>query len=109
MIKFPVLGNTWKAYIHSDDTFCRRYGDEDAAFVVVGKNEVHFNAEELSLITVKHEIVHMFVEAMCTGSAELTALQTEELCAEIFATHGDHMLRQARALYKALKEEKESL
>jgi hypothetical protein len=105
MIKVQILGNTWKVYLHSEDSFSRKFNDSDAAFVTTANKEMHFNEGELTLTVVKHEIFHSYHDAMSVHSANLTVEQEEEVCCELFAAHGDHMTRLARKLYKELKSE----
>lgn len=104
MIKLNILGQDWKIHLHSDEDFCSKYGEADAAFVLPSIREAHFNDDEISLLVIKHEVWHIFRAALCTSSASLTSDQEEEISAELFGTHGDHMLRMSRNLYKALKE-----
>lgn len=105
MLKLNILGLVWKIYCHTEESFSRKFGEQDAAFVLPSLCEAHFNQDELSLNIVKHEIFHMYRAGLLTGSASLSADQEEEVCAEMFSEHADKMLRTARILYKELKDE----
>ena len=106
MFKLNILGHDWKVYLHEDEEFCSKYKDEsgDAAFVMPIAKEIHFNEEELTLVVVKHELVHCFYAALCVEAAQLTLDQQEEVFCELIANHGDRILRLARTLYRELKK-----
>ena len=103
MIKINILGHDWKVYLHEEDTFCRIYGDSDAAFVLPQEREVHFNEAEFTLKAVKHELTHCYFTLLCVEAAQLDLSQQEEVFCEMVAEHGDKLLRLARNLFKELK------
>jgi hypothetical protein len=105
MIKIKVLDTEWKVFLHEDEDFCNKFPEEehDAAFMMPVAKEVHFNEEELTLVVVKHELVHCFYDALCVEAAQLTLDQQEEVFCELIANHGDKILRLARILYRELK------
>ncbi len=102
MIKVNILGHSWKVYLHTEDDFCRMYGDHDAAFVLPQEREVHFNEGDLTLRVVKHELTHCYFTLLCVEAAQLSLDQQEEVFCEMMAEHGDKLLRLARHLYKEL-------
>jgi len=105
MIRLKILDTDWKVYLHPEDTFSRKYGDSDAAFTLVSKQEIHFDSGELSPDIVRHELWHAFRASLLTHSAALDSEAEEEISAELFAVHADKMLRMSRALLKELKSE----
>lgn len=99
-----ILGQKWKAYLHEEEKYIRNHGDDTEAYTWPKEKEIHFNEEEFCLRVVTHELVHAFYSETCTTAACLDAAQVEEVLAEMFGYHGDKILRLARKLYKALKD-----
>ena len=107
MIDLKILDKDWQVFLHSEDSFVERFGDHDAALTLPQEFEVHFCTEHLNLNTVRHELFHCYMSCLCVGSAQLEAHQLEEIAAELFAEHGDKILKMAKALHKELKDEEE--
>ena len=94
-------------FVFEDDHYVNKFGSDSQAFVVPADRRGYFNADDLSLSTVKHELWHIYIAELPIGSARLSKSQFEELTADLFADQGDNIVRQARKLFKSLKKELE--
>ena len=104
MFEIKILDIKWKVVLLDEEEYIKQHGDDAAAHTSEAYREIVFNEEELNLINVKHELWHAYRYSMCTHAAGLSALQEEEISAELFATRGDAMNRLARKVHKELKE-----
>lgn len=104
MFEILVLGTKWKVFLHDEDKYVRRHGDDSAGITIPALNEIHFNEEEFTREVMVHELCHAFFAETCTGSAGLDSRQTEEVFCDMIGKHGDKVLRMARKLYKELKD-----
>lgn len=109
MIKLKILDVNWNIHLWHPDKFDKEFKDEEAAVTLTGLNKVIFNIDELSLTIVKHELWHCFRSSLCTHAAKLSSDQEEEISAELFAVHGDYIIRMSRQLYKSLKNMAEDI
>lgn len=105
MIEIRVLGSKWKVHLLDEDAYVRIWGDDSVAQAHPETKELYFNEEELTRYAVTHELVHACFTETCVSSANLTATQVEEVMCEMFALHGDKLMRLSRELYKDLKAE----
>lgn len=103
MFEIKILDIKWKIVLLEEEEYIVQHGDDAAAHCSEQYREIVFNEEELNLVNVKHELWHAYRYSMCTNSASLSALQEEEISAELFATRGDAMNRLARKIHKELK------
>jgi len=103
-MKFEALNRDWTVTVLSADDFKRRFDDEAAAFTLPDSNEVVFSEDGLCLATVVHELTHCYYDSLCVSSAELTPHQIEEVFAEMFAIHGEKMLKLAKKIYYEIKD-----
>lgn len=104
MIKIDILGQTWKVLVLSMDNYERKSPPKgSAAYTCADMREIVFDEGELCLNVVTHELVHAYFDSLCVGTAYLKNLQQEEVFAELFATHGDKIISQAKKLYTRIK------
>lgn len=107
MIKLKILDTEWRFYVYEHEQYEAKFGADSAALVIPSDNEGHFNLEDLTLSTVKHELFHAWLAALPINSARISKNQMEEICCDLFSDYGDLINRQARKLYKELKRELE--
>lgn len=90
-IVIPIKGRDWKFILLADKRFNKLHnsmGESDAvAMTMTTTYEVHFRKSDWDLITIRHELLHVLFTAGLSSSAELTAEQVQEICAEIVAHH----------------------
>lgn len=90
-----IKGRSWTFKLLSDRVFDKIHnpeGDEgNTGMTIFSRYEVHFSKSEWDLVDIRHEIAHIFFFMSNTGSAELTALQTEETMCEIFGSNALEM------------------
>jgi len=107
MIDFHVWNQRWTIevlpaeamkIIAKDDAITRTEGLCDT-----GKRVMYLNASMFDVGTIHHELWHVFNDATCSGSADLTADAKEEIGAEIFRMHGENMIKYAKELFKLVK------
>lgn len=86
-----VKGISWDFHLQSSTAYRRAHGKDSGAISYLGDKDVYFDSSQLSPGVVRHEVLHVFVASSGTNSASLDASQMEELCAEIYETHGPEM------------------
>lgn len=90
-----IKGREWTFKLLSDRVFDKIHNPEgtegNTGMTIFSRYEVHFSKSEWDLIDLRHEISHIYFFMSNTGSADLSALQTEETMCEIFGTHGLEM------------------
>lgn len=103
-LKVQILGRTWQISALDTDSFKKRFEDEYAGITLPITKEVVINLEELNLPTVVHELTHAYLAGLCTGSANLSVDQYEEIYCEFMSIHAVALLTLAKKVYKALKD-----
>lgn len=104
MIKLKVLDQDWKVYLFEDDKYCRLLGQDSAGLTNPRDKELYFNLDDITPIVVRHELCHAFYASSGVDSVNFTLDQQEEFMCDMFAIHGDRILRLSRRLYKELKD-----
>lgn len=103
-MKIPILGRHWKVTLVADEKFEAKFGADVAAVTLPTLREIIFCDGQVSLETVKHELVHAYYHDTCTSSADLTPDQVEEVFCDLFAIHGAAILKTAGVLYRELQK-----
>lgn len=101
---FPLLGEKWTAFYHEEESYIKKEGEDTAAVTILSKKEIHFNKEDFSEETVRHECFHLFAAFQTITSANLTSYQTEEVFAEMFGKWGEEMVKTSRKLFNFFKK-----
>lgn len=91
VLKYSVKGIEWEFRCLTSSAYTRAHGKDSDAVTYPHDSEVYFNRSRFLPAVVRHELVHVFVSSSGTNSANLTAEQMEELCAEIYESHGPEM------------------
>lgn len=99
-----ILGRRWKVSVLSSEAFNKRFKEDLAGITLPLSLEIVVNAEELTLATIRHETWHAVLDGLCVSTADLTPHQFEEINAELFAIHGESLLKFCRKLYAVLKK-----
>jgi hypothetical protein len=89
--KANVKGIDWDFHLQTNTAYVRAHGKDSGAITYPGDRDVYFNQSHLSPGVVRHEILHVYVSSSGTHSANLTADNMEELCCELYETHGPDM------------------
>lgn len=103
-VKFSVMGDVWFASVWDGDAYAKHFGSDSEAITMGEAKQVHFNIDDLSLATVRHELVHVYSEYLYINSAHLNKDQTEEVYAELIANKGEEMMTLAKKLHRELKK-----
>lgn len=90
-VEYKIKGIDWKFFFESNASYVRAHGNDSGAISYYEDFEVHFNLACLSPGKVRHEVMHVYVASSGTNSASLDKDQMEELCAEIYESHGPDM------------------
>lgn len=96
-----IKGKQWHFKLFSDRVFDKVHNPNDegnAGMTIFSKYEVHFSKSEWDLVDIRHELSHVYFYMSNTGSAELSALQTEETMCEIFGNHAPEMVMIADSI-----------
>lgn len=88
---YNIKGIEWDFYTQTSRSYVRDHGKDSGAITYLHDKEVYFNLSQFVPGTVRHELMHVYVQSSGINSASLTADQMEELCAEIFEIHGPEM------------------
>lgn len=103
-MKFNIYGDNWEFHVMDTDNFVKEFGEELGAFVVPSTREAFFSEDDLNEEIVVHEVTHIYIYNMCLNSANIQQDQLEEIFCDMMATHGRKILRQARKIYKEMKD-----
>jgi hypothetical protein len=104
-MKFIIFHEIWTIKPLSEDKFIKLFGDSIEAITMEQYKTIYLNEEDYTLQTIKHELAHAYYSCLCTGPANLTAGQVEEVWCEMVARYGDVILKQAKFLYKQLRKD----
>lgn len=110
--KVTIRGSKWAFRVYSPEQYLIVEKEEEtsnsAAFTSRENNFVAFSTECLDRVTVRHELVHVFVCAFHTYSADLTGLQVEEVFAEFLSTHAEEYIKVGNKVWRTLNAWKKS-
>ena len=89
-ITLEIKGRPWTFILMPDKRFNNLHNTEDegnSAMTVPSTYQVHFRKSDWDVGTIRHELLHVLYNMSLVGSAELTAGQVQETCAEIVGQH----------------------
>lgn len=98
---YTINGDTWNIYKISENDNVTLDGPESEAEIDFNNLEIHFKRTNYK--SVKHECWHLFKHYTYTNSANLEAVQEEEVSAELFAHLSEKMEMVAKEIYAKLK------
>lgn len=103
-----ILGKKWTCYFMSEKEFldadpsCHDAG----AYALSHTRQIRFLDSEFSLGVVRHETRHAFTAELCLESANLSALNMEEVQCTLDQRHWDCMNKVALEIFKAFSPKK---
>ena len=100
--KIDINGDTWNIYKISETDTVTFENEDSAAEIDTENKEIHFKTTTLK--DIKHECWHLFKHYTFTHSANLDALQEEEVSAELFAHKSEKIDEIAKIIYEKLKQ-----
>lgn len=94
-ITIDIKGRTWTFALIADKRFDKLYNSEGSnavAMTLSATYTVHFRKSDWDAVAIKHELLHVLFNMSLTGSADLTPLDVEEVCAEIVGHHSEEII-----------------
>jgi hypothetical protein len=106
MVKIDLRGDTWKVYVWEQDHYERKFPGIDAGAIVNFEHKhMYINRDDCSLITLRHELFHVYASyCYLKSTVSLKESDIEEVHAEMFAHEAPKILAQANYLYRVIKE-----
>lgn len=104
VFKVTIQGDVWNVYLISEDDI-GILEDGDYAETDFGKKELYFRTTTMQIV--RHELVHVFVYYTYTDTADLTALQSEELMCEVISWNWDKVSELSAIIFDGLKRLKD--
>lgn len=104
VFKVTIHGDVWNVYLIDEDDF-GILEDGDYAETDFEKKELYFRKTTMQIVL--HELVHAFVYYTYTDTADLTALQNEELVCEVTSWNWDKISELSCIVFEGLKKLKE--
>ncbi len=89
-ITLDIKGRPWTFVQMADKRFDRLHNPNEEGNVAMTCPtiyEVHYRKSDWDVSTIRHELLHVLYNMSLVGSAELTAGQVQETCAEIVGQH----------------------
>ena len=88
-IEVSIKGRPWKVRFLSNSQYNKKdYGEDSCALTSCSTREIIFNISKITMGTIRHELLHAFVNECNIESSGLDAIQKEELCCSIIDEHG---------------------
>ena len=108
--KVSIRGTTWKFRIISDDLFDKRHGENhevdpnNLSAAITSRHEklVDFRPDEVTIINIRHELMHCYVFTCLIEDSDLNKDQMEEICCNIIGEHGEELSKIANKIYRGL-------
>jgi hypothetical protein len=97
-----VKGNDWTVYLTGPEDYAKINGEDSAAMTWTTQRQIYFRTDEINIDVVRHELFHAYFAESHIESANLTAIQAEEVGCSIFGEYGETIVKQARELKKEL-------
>ena len=101
-ISLNIMGRNWTAKLLDCESFIEENPDcEDSAAVVIpAKKEIHFNADDIDLGVIRHEVRHVFLDSLCLSDADLDMDQFEEINCVLDQERWDEMDEVSAKIYE---------
>lgn len=100
VFKVNIYGDTWNVYLVTEDDH-QILDEGDYAEADFEKKELYFRKTTLQIV--RHELIHAFTYYTFTDTADLSALQNEELMAELISWNWDKIADLSLNVYKGLE------
>lgn len=114
--KFKLNEDVWEAYLltdqeskeldslESDEEDKSGEGEDFPGMILPNKKCLFLVEGHVTLEYIGHELLHMFVESMYLGSANLDTEQFEEVMAEFLGYNVDKFIKIRNKLYRRYKK-----
>ena len=104
LLKVEIKDINWTFTLMDNATYNNKHGKDSQGITASELLEVDFNKKYFTLALVRHELLHAYKASCCLNStAEITAEDVEEICAEIYEYHGPAMDIKAKEIFDGLK------
>lgn len=104
IIKLRVIHKTWEARLLVHKKYKKKYGTDSCAITEMDKRRILFSNKFIDLETIVHELTHAYLHELCIARADIDATALEEVYCELMAKFGNTLLRQAKRVFKQLKQ-----
>lgn len=95
-----VYGEKWNVYkVDSNDDVLIDEGSD--AEISLLNREIYIKKPDL--VSIRHELFHLYLDYTYTSSANLAAEQMEEITCDIFAYKGDEITKLAEEILQKIK------
>lgn len=105
--KVTINGDKWNVYLITDEDN-HILEEDDYAETDFESKELYFRKTTMQIVL--HELIHVYVYYTYTETANLSARQNEEMCAEVISWNWDKIAELAAKVFsglESLKNEKE--
>lgn len=97
-IEFRILGRPWRVRIMGKRAYYLVNAPTSVAATHGSKREIHLSPYGMDIETLTHELVHAYLEELCTHSAGLDRDAFEEIVCEFIAKRGKELMDLAHSL-----------
>ena len=98
--KISIQSDKWNVYLITDED--NHILDEgDYAETDFEAKELYFRKTTMQIVL--HELIHVYIYYTYTNTANLSALQNEEMCAEVISWNWDKIAEHANKIYTSLQ------
>jgi hypothetical protein len=109
--KVKINGTTWVMKLITTEEIEDLWDGDGQVEALCDKHAkiIYFDADDMTLETVRHELFHAYVADLHLGDThDIELSNIEEIFAAMFTEKGEKIIRQARRIYKALQKLKEN-
>lgn len=104
-ITTTIIDESWDIIGYPSKKYVKRNG-KDSVGLTDGTNKlIELNLESLKEETIRHELVHAYMQALPIQSVKLDADQVEEIMCDLVSKYALRILAQSRIIYKNLVTE----
>lgn len=104
--KVSIKGRTWRVECYPEKELYAKFTDirpPYGAFSDPANHKIVFKDEYREVVPVVHELMHAYMSEMCTGSAELSPKQVEEVMCDVVAENLTDIVDNTRKIMARLK------
>ena len=100
--KINLLGKNWDIFVRSDRVHNKKF-KKCHAIAHLNARKIHFRKSSFDIITITHEIVHCYQWELSFYELSLDRDQTTEWFCELFAKHGEQIIKDSHRLLSLIK------
>lgn len=103
---FKINDNTWTGALITEEEAIELDTDGEgfSAMFSPTKKTLFVTEGNVTKEDIGHELTHLFVDSLCTTSANLTVDQFEEIIAEFIGHNVDKFIKKRNMLFKKFKQ-----